>query len=165
MKPADAARVAATAQHQRLRGLKPAQADQLRRAMQMLQAGDAMMSGQLLLDLARSAPEHPVAWNGIGLILVDLNKYADARNAFARAIQANPDFAEAHHARAVTRLQLGNYAQGWPEHEWRWKATGSKPRPDKSGKGSTVDTGTRSSRGEDSKGRSTRSGSESGRKK
>lgn len=59
MKPADAARVAATAQHQRLRGLKPAQADQLRRAMQMLQAGDAMMSGQLLLDLARSAPEHP----------------------------------------------------------------------------------------------------------
>src|SRR5258705_394084 len=44
-----------------------------------------------------AAPEHPVAWNGVGLILVELNKYADARNAFARAIQANPDFAEAHY--------------------------------------------------------------------
>lgn len=39
--------------------------------------------------------------------------------------------------------------------------TGAGPRPDKSGKGSTVDTGTRSSRGEDSKGRRTRSGSKS----
>src|SRR5256885_9682240 len=27
-----------------------------------------------------SAPEHPVAWNGIGLILVDLEKYADAKS-------------------------------------------------------------------------------------
>jgi hypothetical protein len=43
--------------------------------------------------------------------------------------------------------------------------TGSTPRPDKSGKGSTIDTGTRSSRGEDSKGRPTRSGSESNRTK
>jgi hypothetical protein len=43
--------------------------------------------------------------------------------------------------------------------------TGSKPRPDKSGKGSTVDTGDRASRGEDSKGRPTRSGSKSNAKK
>ena len=52
-----------------------------------------------------------------------------------------------------------------PKNQMESRATGSKPRPDKSGKGSTVDTGTRSSRGEDRKGRSTRSGSESGRKK
>ena len=39
--------------------------------------------------------------------------------------------------------------------------TGSGPRPDKSGRGSTVDTGDRSSRGEDRKGRPTRSGSKS----
>lgn len=39
--------------------------------------------------------------------------------------------------------------------------TGSGPRPDKSGRGSTVDTGDRASRGEDRQGRATRSGSKS----
>lgn len=43
--------------------------------------------------------------------------------------------------------------------------TGSGPRPDKSGRGSTIDTGNRSSRGEDSRGRRTRSGSRSNRHK
>ena len=57
-----------------------------------------------------SAPEHPVAWNGIGLILVDLEKYSDARNAFARAIQANPDFAEAHYNMSFTLSNLGDFA-------------------------------------------------------
>jgi hypothetical protein len=39
--------------------------------------------------------------------------------------------------------------------------TGSSPRPDKSGRGSTVDTGTRRGRGEKSTGEATRSGSRS----
>ena len=39
--------------------------------------------------------------------------------------------------------------------------TGSGPRPDKAGPGSSVDTGNRSSRGEDGLGRPTRSGSKS----
>jgi len=39
--------------------------------------------------------------------------------------------------------------------------TGSGPRPDKAGRGSAVDTGDRGSRGEDSRGRPTRSGSKS----
>ncbi len=52
-----------------------------------------------------------------------------------------------------------------PKNQMESRATGSKPRPDKSGKGSAIDTGTRSSRGEDSRGRPTRSGSESNRQK
>jgi hypothetical protein len=39
--------------------------------------------------------------------------------------------------------------------------TGSGPRPDKSGRGSTVDTGNRESRGEKNTGENTRSGSRS----
>jgi hypothetical protein len=39
--------------------------------------------------------------------------------------------------------------------------TGSTPRPDKSGRGSAVDTGTRRGRGEKATGESTRSGSRS----
>jgi hypothetical protein len=41
--------------------------------------------------------------------------------------------------------------------------TGSGPRPDKSGRGSTIDTGDRSSRGEKDTGEATRSGSRSNR--
>jgi hypothetical protein len=43
--------------------------------------------------------------------------------------------------------------------------TGSGPRPDKTGRGSKVDVGQRSSRGENSRGQRTRSGSQSNRKK
>src|SRR5687767_14912777 len=52
-----------------------------------------------------------------------------------------------------------------PKNQMESRNTGSTPRPDKSGKGSTVDTGDRSSRGEDSQGRPTRSGSKSNAKK
>jgi hypothetical protein len=43
--------------------------------------------------------------------------------------------------------------------------TGSGPRPDKSGRGSEIDTGDRGSRGENSRGKRTRAGSESNRQK
>src|SRR3981081_3833506 len=62
-----------------------------------------------------TAPEHPVAWNGIGLILVELEKYSDARNAFARAIQANPDFAEAHYNLSFTLSNLGDFSSALRE--------------------------------------------------
>jgi hypothetical protein len=52
-----------------------------------------------------------------------------------------------------------------PKNQMESRNTGSKPRPDKSGRGSTIDTGNRSSRGEDSLGRPTRSGSKSNAKK
>ena len=56
-----------------------------------------------------TAPEHPVAWNGIGLIFVELSKHAEARNAFARAIQADPNFAEAHYNLSFTLSNLGDF--------------------------------------------------------
>ena len=56
-----------------------------------------------------------MAWNGIGLILVDLEKYADARNAFARSIQANPEFAEAHYNMSFTLSNLGDFASALRE--------------------------------------------------
>ena len=46
---------------------------------------------------------------------MDLNKYADARNAFARAIQANPDFAEAHYNLSFTLSNLGDFGSALRE--------------------------------------------------
>jgi len=60
-------------------------------------------------QVVRIKPEHPVGWNGIGLILVDLERFEEARNAFARAIQAQPSFAEAHYNMSFTLSRLGDF--------------------------------------------------------
>jgi tetratricopeptide (TPR) repeat protein len=54
-------------------------------------------------------PEHPVAWNGVGLVLAELKKFEDARNAFARAIQAKPEYPEAHYNLSFTLSNLGDF--------------------------------------------------------
>ena len=80
----------------------------------------------------------------------------DDRDRQGQRVQ-DPDRAYARGDQRSTTAKPGNQMES--------RNTGSTPRPDKSGKGSTIDTGTRSSRGEDSSGRATRSGSDSNRKK
>jgi tetratricopeptide (TPR) repeat protein len=53
--------------------------------------------------------EQPVAWNGIGVVLAELRKFEEARTAFARAIQADPDHAEAHYNLSFTLSNLGDF--------------------------------------------------------
>ncbi|HMC54610.1 MAG TPA: tetratricopeptide repeat protein [Gemmatimonadaceae bacterium] len=50
-----------------------------------------------------------VAWNGIGLVLSDLRQFEDARNAFARAIQLRPRYAEAHYNLSFALSSLGDF--------------------------------------------------------
>jgi tetratricopeptide (TPR) repeat protein len=38
-----------------------------------------------------------------------------------RAIAIAPGYAAAYQNRAVARLLAGNFEQGWPDYEWRWK--------------------------------------------
>lgn len=60
-------------------------------------------------QVIRLKPDHPVGWNGIGLILVELEKFEEARNAFARAIQSDNAFAEAHYNMSFTLSRLGDF--------------------------------------------------------
>ena len=68
---------------------------------------------QLALEAYRQvlegAPEDPVAWNGVGVVLAELRQFTDARTAFARAIQANPDYAEAHYNLSFTLSNMGDF--------------------------------------------------------
>jgi tetratricopeptide (TPR) repeat protein len=50
-----------------------------------------------------------MAWNGVGLVLVELKKLEDARNAYGRAIQAKPNYAEAHYNLSFVLSNLGDY--------------------------------------------------------
>ena len=38
-----------------------------------------------------------------------------------RPFAIKPDYAEAHSNRALTWLLAGDFKQGWPEYEWRWR--------------------------------------------
>jgi hypothetical protein len=43
------------------------------------------------------------------------------------AVRLQPGYADAHKNLAMVWLQQGNYEQGWPEYEWRWRCKGSTP--------------------------------------
>ncbi len=75
---------------QRLRGLKPAQAEQLRRAVQALSAGDRLMGSQLLLDLLRSAPDHPEVLRRHGERLLADREFARAAQSLSRSHALRP---------------------------------------------------------------------------
>ena len=59
------------------------------------------------------------AWYNRGGTLRDLGRVEAAIESYGEAIALNPDFAIAHHNRALCRLQLGDYAGGFEEYEWR----------------------------------------------
>src|SRR5260221_117776 len=54
-------------------------------------------------------PEDAAAWKGVGLVLVELKRHGDARNAFVRAVEAKPQSAEAHYNLSFTLSNLGDF--------------------------------------------------------
>ncbi len=77
-------------------------------------------------------PKSADLWYNLGNALKARNASAEARDAYARAIDVNPDFAEAHLHTGFTWLLEGDFARGWPECEWRWRARGF-PTPENQG--------------------------------
>lgn len=54
---------------------------------------------------------------------------AEALADFAAALALNPDDAQVHSNRAFLQVSLGNWEDGWPEHEWRLKSRRNAPPP------------------------------------
>lgn len=57
-----------------------------------------------------------------GEILKDLKRFDEALASYDRAIALQPDSADAHWSKSNLLLLMGDYAQGWLLHEWRWKS-------------------------------------------
>lgn len=57
-----------------------------------------------------------------GEVLKDLKRYDAALASYDRAIAVQPDNADAHWSKSNLLLLMGDYAQGWQLHEWRWKS-------------------------------------------
>lgn len=65
-------------------------------------------------------PDMPQVHNNLGNLLRDRLDLEAAKAAYDRAIFFRPDHTDAHWNRALLWLLAGDFANGWPEYEWRW---------------------------------------------
>ena len=67
--------------------------------------------------------------NNLGAALHEQGRLQEALTCYEESIRLNPDYSEAHWNRALGWLVTGNFEQGWPEYEWRFKRKIFPPRP------------------------------------
>jgi tetratricopeptide (TPR) repeat protein len=85
--------------------------------------GEALASYDRALQLR---PEDPGVLLNRSVLLYDCNQLQAALEGLNRALAGRPDFAAAYFNRALAYLKAGNFAQGWADYEWRWRA-GAQP--------------------------------------
>jgi tetratricopeptide (TPR) repeat protein len=73
-------------------------------------------------------PDFVDAHYNLGVALQDQGRFEDALASYARAIELKSDLVDARWNRAYLLLTLGRYAEGWREHEWRWRRKEQPPR-------------------------------------
>ncbi|CAB3762005.1 hypothetical protein GQ57_09725 [Burkholderia sp. MSh2] len=70
-----------------------------------------------------ATPRDKLAHFHKGNALRALRQHAAARQAYADAIEIDPDYVLAHCMRAFLCLSIGDFEAGWAEYEWRWRDT------------------------------------------
>jgi hypothetical protein len=73
-------------------------------------------------------PGYVEALSNLGSALQQRGGTAEAINVFSQAVALDPNHAKAHNNLAQVLLRRGEYEKGWPEYEWRWRASGHFPR-------------------------------------
>jgi len=66
-------------------------------------------------------PSDAFAHYNRALLLQDRSRWDEAVASYNRAVTLNPEFADAQFNRAMALLFMGDFANGWPAWEWRWK--------------------------------------------
>ncbi len=65
------------------------------------------------------------ALNNLGTVYKLEGRFNEALVCYEASLASGHDPAEAHRNRALLRLLTGDYAQGWPEYEWRFRVEGA----------------------------------------
>jgi len=76
-------------------------------------------------------PHTAQAFNNRGLALQELGLFEMAIASYQQATAIDPQYADAYWNESIEHLLQGNYAQGWPLYEWRWRREAfSSPKRD-----------------------------------
>ncbi len=62
------------------------------------------------------------------MVLEQQRRLDEALAAYEESIRLQPESADTHRNRALVWLLTGNFEQGWPEYEWRWKCSNAVRR-------------------------------------
>src|SRR5262249_22245576 len=73
-------------------------------------------------------PEFADAHYNLGVALQDQGRSEAALASYTKAAELKPELVDARWNRAYVMLTLGHYAEGWREHEWRWRRKEQRPR-------------------------------------
>ncbi len=76
---------------------------------------------QCFTNAIRLQPGLAEAHNNLGVCFQDTNACREAIQSYDQAIRLNPDFIEASWNKALMKLLLGEYAEGWQLYESGWK--------------------------------------------
>jgi Flp pilus assembly protein TadD len=73
-------------------------------------------------------PDYAEAYYNLGYGLDEAGQFDEALTCYDRALALEPSHAHAHWNRSLLRLLQGDFEQGWPEYEWRWRTGQDTPR-------------------------------------
>jgi tetratricopeptide (TPR) repeat protein len=74
-------------------------------------------------------PGSPAALANLGGAMLALGRPQEAASSARQAVAREADNAEAHVVLAMALLASGEFAEGWREYEWRWRAKGWSDTP------------------------------------
>lgn len=80
---------------------------------------EAIASQRRALELR---PDHAGALSNLGMVLANLNRHAEAIACHEAARRIEPDSAAAQYNLGHALLVTGDFARGWPQFAWRWRA-------------------------------------------
>lgn len=73
-------------------------------------------------------PRNIAVLYNIAYSLKKIGKIEEAITLYHKVLAMKPDYVEAHFGKSMAHLIRGEFKEGWPEYEWRWKRDDKKPR-------------------------------------
>ncbi|HET6880903.1 MAG TPA: DUF6165 family protein [Pirellulales bacterium] len=72
-------------------------------------------------EALRRKPDSTTAHLALGMSCHLQGRPQEAVACYDRALEIDPESPEAHKNRGIVRLQVGDFAGGWDDYEWRWR--------------------------------------------
>jgi tetratricopeptide (TPR) repeat protein len=95
----------------------------------LLQQGKLTTAVACFEHALRLKQDYAQAHSNLGVALAEQGRLKEAVACYQQALLLEPDYAEAHVNLAYFWFLLGNFEEGWPEFEWRWKRRDFSPSP------------------------------------